>query len=375
MNKVLFVATVDSHIKQFHMPYLKWFKDNGYEVHVATNSDEPIEFCDKKHCISMGRNPLKISNINAIKQLKTIIEQEKIQIIHCHTPVGAVVTRIAAKKARKHMGTKVIYTAHGFHFYKGAPIINWLLFYPIEKILAKFTDCIITINQEDYEIAKNKFHAKRIEYVNGVGVITDRLEVNFSKEQIKNKKQELNIPEENIVLTYVAELNDNKNQQFLIEIMQELIKEITNITLLLVGDGNKKEYYQKMIQEKELEKNIKLLGYRKDIGEILALTDICTASSLREGLPINIIECMYMGIPIVATNNRGHRELVKNGENGYIIEIGNKEQYIEKIKNLIEEPSLRKSMGEKSHEMAKPYIIEKVMKEMENIYGEIIDTK
>lgn len=373
MNKVLFVATVDSHIKQFHMPYLKWFKDNGYEVHVATNSDKPIEFCDKKHCISMGRNPLKISNIKAIKQLKTIIEQEKIQIIHCHTPVGAVVTRIAAKKARKHIGTKVIYTAHGFHFYKGAPIINWLIFYPIEKILARLTDCIITINQEDYEIAKNKFHAKRIEYVNGVGVITDRLEVNFSKEQIKNRKQELNIPEENIVLTYVAELNENKNQQFLIEIMQELIKEKSDITLLLVGDGDKREDYQKMIQEKKLDTHIKLLGYRKDIGEILAITDICTASSLREGLPINIIECMYMGIPIVATNNRGHRELVKSGENGYIIEIGDKKRYIEKIKELIEKPSLRKAMGEKSQEMAKPYTIEKVMKEMEKIYKEIIN--
>lgn len=373
MNKVLFVATVDSHIKQFHMPYLKWFKDDGYEVHVATNSDKPIEFCDKKHCISMGRNPLKISNIKAIKQLKTIIEQEKIQIIHCHTPVGAVVTRIAAKKARKHIGTKVIYTAHGFHFYKGAPIINWLIFYPIEKILARLTDCIITINQEDYEIAKNKFHAKRIEYVNGVGVITDRLEVNFSKEQIKNRKQELNIPEENIVLTYVAELNENKNQQFLIEIMQELIKEKSDITLLLVGDGDKREDYQKMIQEKKLDTHIKLLGYRKDIGEILAITDICTASSLREGLPINIIECMYMGIPIVATNNRGHRELVKSGENGYIIEIGDKKRYIEKIKELIEKPSLRKAMGEKSQEMAKPYTIEKVMKEMEKIYKEIIN--
>ena len=372
MNKVLFVATLDSHIKQFHIPYLKWFKDNGYEVHVATNSNEPIECCDKKHHIAIGRNPLKISNIKAIKELKKIVEKEKIQIIHCHTPVGSVVTRLAAKKARKRLGTKVIYTAHGFHFYKGAPIINWLIFYPIEKILAKYTDCIITINKEDYEIAKNKFHAKRIEYVNGVGVVTDRLKINFTKEQIKNKKQELEIPENSMVLTYVAELNENKNQQFLIDVMQDLVKEKSNITLLLVGDGNKKQDYQKMIKEKGLENNIKLLGYRKDIGEILAITDICTASSLREGLPINIIECMYMRIPIIATNNRGHKELIHTGENGYIIEVGDKEKYKEKIKRLIDEPILRKDMGEKSYQMSKTYTIEEIMKEMEKIYKEII---
>ena len=153
MKKVLFAATVDSHIKQFHLPYLKWFKEHGYEVHVATNGKEVIPYCDVKHQISFERSPLKFNNIKAIGQLKKIIEKEQFEIIHCHTPMGSVVTRLAALKARKN-GTRVIYTAHGFHFFKGAPIQNWLIYYPIEKLMARYTDCLITINEEDYEFAK-----------------------------------------------------------------------------------------------------------------------------------------------------------------------------------------------------------------------------
>ena len=149
MKKVLFTATVDSHILQFHLPFLKMFKENGYEVHVATNGDESIPFCDKKIKISFERSPFKINNLKAIGQLRKVINEEQYDIIHTHTPMGSVVTRLAAKQARKKNNTRVIYTAHGFHFFKGAPILNWLVFYPVEKWLAKYTDTLITINKED----------------------------------------------------------------------------------------------------------------------------------------------------------------------------------------------------------------------------------
>ena len=145
-------------------------KEKGYEVHVATNGTENIPYCDVKHVVSFERSPIKINNLKAIKQLKKIIDKEKFEIIHCHTPMGSVVTRLAAKKARK-KGTKVIYTAHGFHFYKGAPLINWMIFYPIEKYLSQYTDCLITINDEDYELARKKFKkCEQIELIYGVGV-------------------------------------------------------------------------------------------------------------------------------------------------------------------------------------------------------------
>ena len=187
IKKALYVATVDIHIKSFHLPYLKLLHDNGYEVHVATNGDEKFPFCDVKHQICIERSPFKLSNLKAIKQLKKIIEKEKFDIVHCHTPMGAVVARLASKKARKIYGTRVIYTAHGFHFYKGAPKLNWLLFYPIEKYLAKYTDTLITINNEDFCLAQKKFskRCKDIQYVPGVGIDIKKFNIKLSK---KNRK-------------------------------------------------------------------------------------------------------------------------------------------------------------------------------------------
>ena len=164
MKKVLFTATVDSHILHFHLPYLKLFKDNGYEVHVATNGDEVIPYCDVKHQICIERSPFKVNNIKAIKQLRKIIDKEKFDIVHCHTPMGSVVARIASKNARKNYGTRVIYTCHGFHFYKGAPLFNWIIFYPIEWYLSKYTDTLITINHEDENLARKKFYETAVKY-------------------------------------------------------------------------------------------------------------------------------------------------------------------------------------------------------------------
>jgi len=174
MNKrVLFCATIDEHFTSFHIPYLKWFKEQGWEVHVAAAGYLDIPYVDKKYHISIQRSPFKTKNLKAYKELKKIIDQNQYALIHCHTPMGGVLTRLAAIKARR-QGTKVIYTAHGFHFCKGAPLMNWLVYYPIEKILAYFTDCLLTINEEDFALAKNHFKAKRIDHIHGVGVNTEQ---------------------------------------------------------------------------------------------------------------------------------------------------------------------------------------------------------
>jgi len=201
MKKVLFTATLDSHILQFHIPYLKMFKEQGYQVHVATNEENEIPFCDVKHVVCFERNPIKINNLRAIRCLNKIIDKEKFDIIHCHTPMGGVVTRLAAKKARK-AGTKVIYTAHGFHFFKGAPIKNWLIFYTIEKWLAKYTDTLITINEEDYKLAKRKFKKiKNIEYVHGIGLDTTKFDIDITKKELNDLRNQIEINEDNIILT------------------------------------------------------------------------------------------------------------------------------------------------------------------------------
>lgn len=366
MKKVLFVATITRTINAFLIPYLKMFKEQGYEVHVASNGEEEIEYCDKHYNILFARNPLKFGNIKAYKELKKLIINNDYEIIHCHTPVAGVLTRLASRKARK-KGSKVFYTAHGFHFYKGAPKLNWIIYYPIEKICSRWTDCLITINTEDYERAKRKFKkCKRIEYVHGVGMNTGRFEKELVNEEKLKIRESLGIKKNDIVFSYIAELNKNKNQILLINTIKELKKEKDNIKLLLVGDGPLRNYYKEVIEKENLLDNIKLLGKRNDINEILSITDIYLASSIREGLPVNIMEAMYKGLPIVANDNRGHRELIKNGENGFV--ISNNKEFCKKIYKLVNDKSLIEMFANNNKKSIDDYLIINVKKTMIDIY-------
>lgn len=369
MKKVLFVATITGHINSFHIPYLKWFKEQGYEVHVASKENENIEYCDKHFEIPFERFPLKKQNIKAYKQLKNIIEENKYEIIHCHTPVGGVLTRLAARKARKKYNTKVIYTAHGFHFYKGAPLLNWIIYYPIEKICAKWTDCLITITNEDDEFAKKHLNAGKIEHVNGVGINTERLKKELTQEEKINFRKKLEIREDDTVFSYIAELNANKNQILLIKTIEELKKERPNIKLLLIGDGPLKSQYQEYIKDKNLENEVKLLGKRQDINELLSITDIYLASSKREGLPVNVMEAMYKGLPIIATDNRGHRELMEDWQNGFIIK--NQYELIDKIKNI----EISNSREKNKEKAIRKYLLSEVIQKMKKNYEAILEDK
>ena len=336
-KKVLFVATVDSHILQFHIPYLKLFKEHGYEVHVATNGKEQIPYCDKKHVICVERNPIKFNNLKAIRQLKKIINEEKFNIIHCHTPMGSVVTRIAAKKARKKYGTKVIYTAHGLHFFKGAPIKNWLIFYPIEKILSKYTDCLITINEEDYNLAKNKFWCKDIEFVQGVGVDKNRFNFVMSEEEKNKIRNELNINKDDFVIIYPAELSKRKNQQMLLDIIKELKDQgYKNVKLLLPGLDSMNGAYQKYANNLGIQDEVRFLGYRNDIPKLMKISNLAVSVARQEGLPVNLIEAMMCDLPIVATDCRGNRDLI-----GDCVKINDKEDFKKKIIDIIENKTIK----------------------------------
>ena len=365
MKKVLFTATVDSHILQFHIPYLKWFKEQGYEVHVATNGDKEIPYCNKKHIISFEKSPIKINNLKAIKDLKKIINKENFKIIHCHTPMGSVVTRIAAKKARKN-GTRVIYTAHGFHFFKGAHILNWLIFYPVEKFLSQYTDCLITINKEDYNLAKKKFKAEQVKFVPGVGIEVEKFQLNMNGEAIQKTRKKLGINNDEFVIIYVAELSKRKNQGMLIKAAKEVIDNGYRIKILLPGIDSMDGYYQKMCQKLKIEENIKFLGYSFDIPQLLKISNLYVSTSKQEGLPVNIMEAMASGLPIIATNCRGNRDLIKNGENGLIINYD-----INELKDKIIKIHQNKQQFKQGD--LEEYTIRKVKKEMEKIYTKIIN--
>ena len=366
MRKALYVATVDIHIKSFHLPYLKLLHDNGYEVHVATNGDEQFPYCDVKHQICIERSPFKFNNIRAIKQLKKIIDEEKFDIVHCHTPMGSVVARLAAKKARKKYGTRVVYTAHGFHFYKGASKLNWLLFYPIENWLAKYTDTLITINKEDFELAKNKFSKKcdDIQFVPGVGIDISKFQDHMV--DIEKMKKSLGLNNDDYILTCVARLDKNKNQIFLIELMQELLNNNCHIHLLLVGPDELNGYYQAIVKEKKLNRNIHFLGRRDDIPNILSISDIVVSSSLREGLPVNVVEAISSMKPVVSLKCRGMEDLIINKKNGFI--CSNKTEFLESILFIYHGNFNYSIQKDINNEILKKVSINNVINDVKTIY-------
>lgn len=324
-KKAIILTTVPSTIEQFNMENIKLLKELGYKVEVASNFNvtgnidnnrfneflTELEQLDVKvNNISFSRKLFSFDNIRAYKQLKKLFKGQNYQLLHCHTPICGAITRLVARKKRK-TGLKVIYTAHGFHFYKGAPLINWLIYYPVEKVCAKWTDCLITINEEDYNLAKRKLKAKKVELVNGIGVDKSKFDFTMSDSEKGKIRNELKLKKDDFVLIQVGELNKNKNQIMTIQAMKKIVETNKNVKLLLVGKGNLKDYYEEKIKEYNLEKNIFLLGYRKDIPKLLKISDCLISTSKREGLPVNLIEATMSGLPIIATNCRGNREIAK----------------------------------------------------------------
>ncbi|MGZ0876510.1 glycosyltransferase family 4 protein [Priestia megaterium] len=365
-NKVLFCATVDFHFQAFHLPYMKWFKEQGWEVHVAASGNMELPYVDQKYNISIQRSPFHRGNMKAYRELKTVIDENKYNIIHCHTPMGGVLARLAARKARK-QGTKVIYTAHGFHFCKGAPPVNWLLYYPIEKTLAHYTDCLITINQEDYQLATQHFKAKRIEHVHGVGINTENFKPANEKEKIQLKKSFGYHPDD-FLLFYAAEFNKNKNQQLLLQSLALIKDEIPHAKLLLAGKGPLLENCRELAANLGIFHMVEFLGYRNDLQKIVPMCDVAVASSLREGLPVNIMEAMACGLPIVACSNRGHIELVQESLNGYIVPANEYQTFSLRILEIYRSKKLYRKMSMESKRIIRNFSLNQVTKELSNVY-------
>lgn len=374
--KILFVATVRSHIGQFHMSFIRELKARGVEVHAAfkdNSADKPgldLSAIDKTFEVPFERQPLRPNNIKAYRELKKIIDGNGYDAVHCHTPMGAVITRLAAKSARK-KGTKVIYTAHGFHFFKGASIKNWMLFYPVEKYLSKYTDCLITINSEDCELAhKKKFRAGKIYKVHGVGVELDKFKAVDADEKAR-LRAEYGYDGDTFIMIYPADLSVRKNQPMLFDALQKIAKKNKNVKLLLPGQPIRLEEYKRMVSERGIADNVEFLGYRRDINNLVGLSDLSVASSFQEGLPINIIEAMAMGNAIVATDVRGNNDAVEDGVNGYLVPVGDSDLMAEKILELMNDREKLRTFGENGLDMVKDFSTENVNREMLTIYGNL----
>lgn len=372
MKKVLLVATVQSHIGQFHRPLADVLHAHGYEVHVAAYNNLhlknglKLDFADKVFDIPFSRSPKSLDNLKAYKSLKKIIDTENYEVVHCNTPMGGIVTRLAARSARK-KGTKVFYTAHGFHFYQGAPKKNWLVFYPIEKIFSRLTDTLITITHEDYKLASEKFHC-HTEHMHGVGVNEERY-FPVSIDEKRSLREKMGYGASQKLILCIGELNANKNQKMAIRAMHKVVQAYSDAILVLAGNGPMEDELISFIRQEGLENNVKMIGYVTNLQDYQHIIDVQVCCSKREGLPLNVVESMLSGNPVVASENRGHKELIQNDTNGFLIDMDDSAAMSDKILLMLNDEDEKTRIQTNAMKFASQYTFTNVKKELEAIYG------
>lgn len=372
MERALILTSVASMIDQFNMPNITLLQNMGYAVDVACNFQEESTCTGEKiielkktlknmdvRCfqIDFTRDVMNIGkNMKAFCQVKQVLEENHYKFLHCHSPIGGVVGRLAGKLKK----TKVIYTAHGFHFYKGAPIKNWLIYYPAEKICSYITDVLICINKEDYALAEKRMKAKKIVYIPGVGIDLSK----FRNETINkwDKRSEFRIPADKLWILGVGELSKRKNHEILIR----AVAKVEDVYLTIAGKGELQDELSSLIQELRIESRVSLIGFRKDVSELCEAADVFAFPSYQEGLPVALMEAMASGKPVICSNIRGNTDLIDEGKGGLYFEPDNLEQIVEDIKKI--KLSDRCELGVYNKQKIKSFDLIEVMKQCKKIY-------
>ncbi len=367
--KILYVTTISLTINSFFKPHIAMLVREGHQVELACNAqDLPLdplyhELGCRMHQIDFSRSPLSADNIKAYGQLKKVIEAGQYDIVHCHTPNAAVITRLVCRSFRKKTGLKVFYTAHGFHFYKGAPKLNWMLYYPVEKFCSRFTDKLVTINREDYALAGDHFTSKEVCYVPGVGIDLSK----FEQVQVDRdtKRQSLGIPADAVVLMSVGELNAGKNHKVILEAMAKV--HCTQVHYVIAGKGDLLQMLQDDAEELGIADRVHFLGYRKDIIELYKMADICCFPSFREGLPVSLMEAMACGLPVVCSKIRGNMDLVAP-DAGFLVAPTDADGFASAIEKYVENPELRSVHGARNRAAVRNFSTEVVLEKVRQLY-------
>jgi len=378
MNKILILTTIGGFLQQFEMNDVASLQELGYEVHYASNFDNPIYDMDLKalrdkgirlHHITIQKSPLRlIHNVKALRQLLKVITLENIHFFHLHNPMGGVLGRVSALFYRD-KSRYIIYTAHGFHFYKGAPVFNWLLYYPIERLLARKTNCLITINKEDFKRAKDfKLRTPQtVVRIPGVGVDIKRFAPVIGMRE--KMRLALKLQHDIFFILSVGELNRNKNHEVILRAIAMLNN--SRIHYGICGIGYRAEYLTELAVKLGIEKQFTLFGYKKNIPEMLQSADCFAFPSTREGLGIAAIEAMAAGIPLITSNCRGTREYIRDNVNGYLCRSGSAEEYARIILKMKESPEKRAEMSMACMEKAKEFDLSGTSRIMRQVYIEL----
>ena len=360
MEKILFISN-HAGFSKFNKAYIDFLSRNGIKVYNASPGIEVMADCTQID-VPINRNPLHFGNISALIILARRIKSENILNVHCHTPSGGLVGRLLKLFIPN---LNVIYTAHGFHFYKGAPFLYWLTFFVIELLLSPLTKAIITINNEDYNLSRKLL--KRNTYkINGVGVNLDR----FKPDEIARKKgrEELGIKENSLVLIYVAQFIDRKNHDFLLKAFSEYLRINPNSILLLLGNGPLENRQLQLAEELNIAKYIRFLGYRKNVEYYYQLSDIAISVSKQEGLPMNLVEGLSTGLTIIASDVRGHRDIILQSSGNLLFKL-NYKSFLEAILSMNIKTVNNIERKKQNIESAKKFNIHSSLDAMKKIYS------
>lgn len=385
MKKVLIVASVVSFIEWFNKENVDYLRcEQGCQVHIACNFDYTQDTDEARtkayietlksqgvilHNLGFARSPFGPSNLEAYRKLKAIINSEHFDLIHCHTPTASMLTRLAARKARKR-GSTVMYTCHGFHFHNAAPKKNWLLYYPVERFLSRCCDYIVTINREDFRRA-GTFHCRNVRYIPSVGVDLDRIrKLKIDKNAVKRR---LGIPEDKILILSAGELIERKNHQVILRALAKLRN--PDIYYAIAGKGPLKDHLLRLAQELGIADRVLLLGFRTDIFELYHGADISAFPSRIEGLGLAGVEAMAAGVPLVSSNVHGILDYVVDGQTGYALAPEDADGFAAAIGKLAANPALREHMKENCQRTVEPFNLPNALRVMWDIYDEILGKK
>jgi len=369
-KKIMVIATTDNMIWQFLIPHINHMQSLGNTVHCvcAKTGFWFDELRDKYgfvvHEIDFARNPFSLKNIKGYNKLKKLQKQEKFDLVYCQQPVGGLMGRLIGKKFK----IPVIYTAHGFHFYKGCPLQNKILYKTVEKWLSKYTDYLITINNEDFEAAKN-MKAKRVYKINGIGI--DENKMKTESFDAKEFRKEIGINENDFAILTISEMNKNKNYLTMLDTIKMLKEKNVNVKFVSCGRGVWEEKIKNYAKQLGIEQNCVFLGFRKDVAKIISVCDLFFHASFREGLTLSVLEAMNKALPCVVSNNRGNASLIDDSQGGFVLAPTDAKGFAEKISQLIKDENLRKQFGEYNKKKAKNYTVEFVKQQLEAIYDEI----
>lgn len=370
MDKRILVTSTDLMMVQFLVPHIRYLAENGFEVEIACSDvGGRMEEIRKKledsvraiHTVRLVRSPVSPTNLAGYRDMKKLIGKGRYDLIWTNEPVMGVVTRLAARRARKN-GTRVVYMVHGFHFFQGAPKAYWMMFYPIERFAGHFCDSVVTVNREDFERAR-KMGLPDVRYIHGIGIDTERLTPGAEQGDIRN---ELGLPRDAFLVLSVGELNRNKNQQTILRAMARLND--TSIHYVLCGRGDRREALEELAGELGVRGRVHFLGYRNDVVDICSQSDVFVMPSYREGLPVASLEAMYCGLPLVTSRIRGLVDVMEDGESGYLCDPDDDKAFAEGIARLKSDPELQREMAERNRAAVQPYCLENTRREVAELF-------